>query len=76
MDAAAAKYQLQVRKRIVINTDPQRRCYDGCNFSEETVWSAWGKICDYSQREMAEDAAQCFKQINPGREYRIIPYEG
>jgi hypothetical protein len=72
MDVATTKYQLQVRKQIVINTDPQRRCYDGCNFSEETVWTAWGEVCTYRLRETAEDSAQCFKQINPSREYRVV----
>lgn len=33
-----------VRKRIEINTDPQRRCYNGCHFSSALVWTEWAVI--------------------------------
>lgn len=29
------------RHRVLVNTDPQRRCYDGCHFSSELVWTRW-----------------------------------
>ena len=29
------------RSRILVNTDPQRRCYYGANFSEELQWTSW-----------------------------------
>lgn len=29
------------RRQITVNTDPQRRCYNGCNFSEDLVWTKW-----------------------------------
>jgi hypothetical protein len=37
---------IQHRKRVLVNTDPQRRCYNGCNFSEELQWTAWGYLCE------------------------------
>lgn len=32
---------IMVRKKLLINTDPQRRCYDGCHYTSELVWSPW-----------------------------------
>lgn len=29
------------RRTQVVNTDPQRRCHNGCNYSEELQWSPW-----------------------------------
>lgn len=39
------------RKRIVVNTDQQRRCYSGCNFSEELQWTSW----DWIEKEVSEE---------------------
>ena len=32
------------RQRILVNTDPQRRCYNGCHFSSELRWSDWVRL--------------------------------
>lgn len=32
---------LRTRKLREVNTDPQRRCYHGCNAKSEMQWSAW-----------------------------------
>jgi hypothetical protein len=29
------------RHKIFVNTDPQKRCYDGCYFSYRYDWSEW-----------------------------------
>lgn len=34
-------YTIEMRTVILVNTDPQRRCYNGCHFSSELVWSSW-----------------------------------
>lgn len=59
------------RKKITINTDPQRRCYDGCNFSEKVVWSEWGHIVNLHTREEVEESARRSKLINPDRQYKV-----
>lgn len=61
-----------VRSRVVINTDPQRRCYDGCNFSERVEWGPWAEVAQYAKPEDAASAAATFKSINPNREYRVV----
>lgn len=45
---------IQSRRRILINTDPQRRCYNGCHFSSELVWSEW-EVLNYN---VTEDSVQ------------------
>lgn len=32
------------RKLTLVNTDTQRRCYNGCHFSSELVWTNWGVL--------------------------------
>lgn len=55
--------KLYQRKLIEINTDPQRRCYDGCHFSSEIVWTAWGALCDVTP-ENAERRLKFFTELN------------
>lgn len=63
-------YWLMVRKQIEVNTDPQRRCYNGCHFSSEMVWTAWGRLYK-TTKEDGEDSIQTYKSINPSREYKL-----
>lgn len=42
------------RWRRVVNTDPQRRCYNGCNFSERIDLGEWEKFGEYESAEQAE----------------------
>lgn len=64
--------ELWFRRKVTVNTDPQRRCYDGRNFSERVEWSEWALIGPYS-KEGAESSAKTFKQINPSHEYEVRP---
>lgn len=34
-------YKLLTRGKILINTDPQRRCYNGAHYSSELINSPW-----------------------------------
>jgi hypothetical protein len=45
---------IEHRKRILVNTDPQRRCYNGCHFSSELQWTAW----DWLELEVPEDKVE------------------
>ena len=65
------EYVVYFRRKVVINTDPQRRCYYGCNFSEEEAWTEWERVVGFQTREDAEESARTFKKINPRREYKI-----
>lgn len=61
-------YTIQVNKKITINTDPQRRCYDG----SKQFWTGWVDIYSYKDRKAAEESMATFQEINPGRKYQII----
>lgn len=65
-------FELWFRRPVTVNTDPQCRCYNGVNFSEETFMSAWALVSPYySSIETAQSSADTFKQINPEREYEV-----
>ena len=53
------------RKKIFVNTDPQKRCYDGCFFSYEYHWSAWEHFAT-PKPEQAEDSLAWWRELNAG----------
>jgi len=54
-------FTLYIRRGTLVNTDPQRRCYNGCYFSSRVDWSDWERwLGDYPTRESAERAARLF----------------
>jgi len=73
MEERSGKYAVWFRKKIEVNTDPQRRCYDGHHFSSKMIWTEWAGICVYSSKEIAEQTAKTFKEINPLRQYKVLP---
>ena len=32
---------IEKRNRVLVNTDPQRRCYNGAHYKSELVWTEW-----------------------------------
>jgi hypothetical protein len=34
-------WNIEHRSLIEVNTDPQRRCYNGCHAKSELIWSNW-----------------------------------
>lgn len=70
------RFTLTVRKQIEVNTDPQRRCYNGCHFSSEMVWTEWAEVCHPATKEGGEDTIRTFQSINPSHEYRLDPPTG
>ena len=48
------QYKILMRCKTLVNTDPQRRCYDGCHFSSELVWTDW-EILEHEIEESALD---------------------
>ena len=66
-------HTLWVRHKFEVNTNPQRRCYNGCHAKSEIVWTAWEDLFDVSDLEDAKLTMANFQSINPGREYRLLP---
>ena len=66
-----SKCAVLFREKRTVNTDPENRCYNGCNFSEETIWTEWELVAYYSTKDGAEESATLFKRINPSQEYKV-----
>lgn len=56
-------HAIQCRKKVTVNTDPQRRCYNGCNFSEEEVWTPWETI-QHVTKEKIQQALEFWRDLN------------
>lgn len=70
--AGKVLYQIETRKQVMVNTDPHRRCYDGCNFSEELRWTEPTRFGRYT-KEDGEGSIATFQSINPKDEYKLVP---
>jgi hypothetical protein len=54
---------IMYRERREVNTDPQRRCYNGAHFSSELRWTDWG-VLEYTTPEKAERRLQFWRELN------------
>lgn len=54
---------LYTRARVLVNTDPQRRCYNGCHFSSELQWTAWA-VLDSFPADQAAAKLQFWQELN------------
>lgn len=64
-------YRVELRKKVEVCTDPQRRCYDGCFFSSEWVWEDWWTPgTDFASLEEAEASVKSWKACDESA-YRI-----
>lgn len=61
------KYRIFGKKQVEINTDPQRRCYNGCHFSSEWIWSNWFHLGTVFSEDEAKDSLVNWKKCNPKR---------
>lgn len=37
-------YTIEYRRLTIVNTDPQRRCYNGCFARSELRWTGWESL--------------------------------
>lgn len=52
------------RHQRMVNTDPQRRCYNGCNFSEELQWTVWSVLESGLAEERAPRRLEFWRELN------------
>lgn len=57
------RYLIQSREKFEHNTDPQRRCYDGCHFSSEWRWSEWATLGSVGTELEADESVARWKAI-------------
>lgn len=55
---------IEKRELKLINTDPQRRCYNGCHFSSELVWSDWDWLCVNVPENMIEEKLKFWRDLS------------
>ena len=57
-------YTLHIRRGILVNTDPQRRCYNGCYFSYEYQWTRWESLESGLPAEKVERKLKFWTELN------------
>lgn len=57
------QFTLLHRTRVLVNTDPQRRCYDGVHFSSELRWTPWATLGIYSADKI-QDKLKFWRELN------------
>lgn len=57
-------YRIEFRVKTLVNTDPQRRCYDGCNYSSKLQWTAWEMLACGVTEESLERRLKFWKELN------------
>lgn len=57
-------FNIERRSRRLVNTDPQRRCYNGAHFSSELVWDQWEVLNFDVSSETVEDKLKFWRELN------------
>lgn len=57
-------FSIVMRSRVLVNTDPQRRCYDGAHFSSELVWTNWTLLDSDVREDKAESKLKFWRDLN------------
>ncbi len=55
---------IECRKRVLVNTDPQRRCYNGCHFKSELQWLPWEELELNVPPEKLEERLSFWRDLN------------
>lgn len=58
-----ARFTIFMRNQHFVNTDPQRRCYDGCHFSGEFRWGAWESLGTVPA-DKVDDKLKFWRELN------------
>lgn len=58
------RYNIEQRRLIEVNTDPQRRCYNGCHASSELVWTEWDWLDLNVPEEKVEGQLKFWRELN------------
>jgi hypothetical protein len=54
---------IYTRRKVIVNTDPQRRCYHGVHFSSEEVWTEW-ELIETVKKERIEPRLEFWRSLN------------
>ena len=72
-----------MRNQRLVNTDPQRRCYNGAHYSSKLIWTPWETLESNTPPENIEGRLDFWRELNEyavskrGKsattEYRVAP---
>ena len=55
---------IEIRVQNAVNTDPQRRCYNGCHAKSELIWSPWTWLEFEIDPTKADRRLQFWRELN------------
>ena len=55
---------IETRQQLEVNNDPQRRCYNGCHFSTELVWTPWEVLDSTCTPDNIEKRLTFWRELN------------
>ena len=60
----AKTYTIRTRSNRLVNTDPQRRCYNGAHAKSELQWSAWWDLVYGVKEDDLERSLTFWRELN------------
>lgn len=57
-------YTIEYRRQVEVNTDPQRRCYNGCHARSELRWTKWEPLNSGVPAEGVERKLAFWRDLN------------
>jgi hypothetical protein len=57
-------YTIYIRRTIEANTDPQRRCYNGCHAKSELRWTNWESLTSNVRAEDVTRQLEFWRELN------------
>ena len=57
-------YTIRMRRQREVNTDPQRRCYNGVHASSEMQWTHWADLEINKPAEKVEARLLFWRELN------------
>ncbi len=67
-------YLIQSREQFEYNTDPQRRCYNGCHASSGWRWTKWGTLYSVKTEDEAKESVKSWRHLNRDVKNRRLEY--
>ena len=60
----AKTYTIRTRSSHLVNTDPQRRCYNGAHAKSELQWPAWWDLAYGVKEDDLERSLTFWRELN------------
>jgi hypothetical protein len=57
-------FTIRRRRQIEVNTDPQRRCYNGCHAKSEMQWTAWDDLNINVPVDRVDNKLKFWRELN------------